>query len=178
MKKVAITQDLCRMVELMLKGGAQQKEVGERLGISKATVSRIKTAGYDAEQYRKNTTERVEKENLAEETVSIPLAPGKVLRVDQNADGITVTEMEEEQVPGQLCMDLQTAEEQKPEMSDQTKLMRFLAGQIDKIDTRLRSLEAREQTTNMSILLKSDAITTGMDKLIDYLAQILRKMDG
>ena len=86
MKKVAITQDLCRMVELMLKGGAQQKEVGERLGISKATVSRIKTAGYDAEQYRKNTTERVEKENQAEETVSIPLAPGKMLRVDQNAD--------------------------------------------------------------------------------------------
>lgn len=176
MKKVAITQDLCRMVELMLKGGAQQKEVGERLGISKATVSRIKTAGYDAEQYRKNTTERVEKENLAE--VNIPLVPGKVLRADQNANGITVTEMEEEQVPGQICMDLQPAEEQKPEMSEQTKMMRFMAGQIDRIDARLRSLETREQTTNMSILLKSDEITTRMDKIIDYLAQILRKLDG
>ena len=165
MKKVAITQDLCRMVELMLKGGAQQKEVGERLGISKATVSRIKTAGYDAEQYRKNTTERVEKENLAEETVSIPLAPGKVLRVDQNADGITVTEMEEEQVPGQICMDLQPAEEQKPaEEHDaedlQTKMMRFLGGKFGGVEKA------------------EGLIVEKLDKIIDYLAQIMRKMDG
>ena len=163
MKKVAITQDLCRMVELMLKGGAQQKEVGERLGISKATVSRIKTAGYDAEQYRKNTTERVEKENQAE--VSIPLVPGKVLRVDQNANGITVTEMEEEQVPGQICMDLQTAEEQKPaEEPDaedlQTKMMRFLGGKFGGVEKA------------------EGLIVEKLDKIIDYLAQIIRKMDG
>ena len=162
MKKVAITQDLCRMVELMLKGGAQQKEVGERLGISKATVSRIKTAGYDAEQYRKNTTERVEKENQAE--VSIPLVPGKVLRVDQNANGITVTEMEEEQVPGQICMDLQQAEEQKPEMREQTKLMRFLAGKFG------------DEYELISACMGS--LTHHLVKIEDYLAQILRKMDG
>ena len=163
MKKVAITQDLCRMVELMLKGGAKQKEVGERLGISKATVSRIKTAGYDAEQYRKNTTERVEKENQAE--VSIPLVPGKVLRVDQNANGITVTEMEEEQVPGQICMDLQPAEEQKPaEEHDaedlQTKMMRFLGGKFGGVEKA------------------EGLIVEKLDKIIDYLAQIMRKMDG
>ena len=163
MKKVAITQDLCRMVELMLKGGAQQKEVGQRLGISKATVSRIKTAGYDAEQYRKNTTERVEKENQAE--VSIPLVPGKVLRVDQNANGITVTEMEEEQVPGQICMDLQPAEEQKPaEEHDaedlQTKMMRFLGGKFGGVEKA------------------EGLIVEKLDKIIDYLAQIMRKMDG
>ena len=163
MKKVAITQDLCRMVELMLKGGAHQKEVGERLGISKATVSRIKTAGYDAEQYRKNTTERVEKENQAE--VSIPLVPGKVLRVDQNANGITVTEMEEEQVPGQICMDLQPAEEQKPaEEPDaedlQTKMMRFLGGKFGGVEKA------------------EGLIVEKLDKIIDYLAQIMRKMDG
>lgn len=169
MKKVEITQDLCRMVELMLKGGAQQKEVGERLGISKATVSRIKTAGYDAEQYRKNTTERVEKENQAE--VSIPLVPGKVLRVDQNANGITVTEMEEEQAPGQICMDLQPAEEQKqeplpvPTAEDlQTKMMRFLGGKFNVVDTTV-------QVTQAEILLH-------IGKIEDYLAQILRKMDG
>ena len=131
MKKVAITQDLCRMVELMLKGGAQQKEVGERLGISKATVSRIKTAGYDAEQYRKNTTERVEKENLAE--------------------GEQVEEQAEEQVPGQMKMELPL-----PVMMDaedlQTKLMRFQAGQVEKVLAKL-------------------------EKINDNLCQILRKMD-
>ena len=164
MKKVAITQDLCRMVELMLKGGAQQKEVGERLGISKATVSRIKTAGYDAEQYRKNTTERVEKENQAEEQIIIPIKPGKVIRVDQKPDEITVTEMEEEQVPGQICMDLKPAEEQKPEMSDQTKLMRFLAGKFG------------DEYELISACMGS--LTHHLVKIEDYLAQILRKMDG
>ena len=169
MKKVAITQDLCRMVELMLKGGAQQKEVGERLGISKATVSRIKTAGYDAEQYRKNTTERVEKENQAEVSsipVTIPMnPPGKViLRIDDIDKEIQVTEIPEGQVPGQICMDMQPAEEQKPEMSDQTKLMRFQAGQADKIIGQM--------------MVNVDALLMKLDRLNDTLSMILRKMDG
>ena len=164
MKKVTITQDICRMVELMLKGGAKQKEVGERLGISKATVSRIKTAGYDAEQYRKNTTERVEKENQAEEEEKIRF-PLTVEKVEATEDGISVVARQaEEQVPGQICMNLQPAEEQKQEMSDQTKLMRFIAGQVDK----------RERNAQ----IYTGEIITHMAKIEDYLAQILRKMDG
>ena len=154
MNKVAITQDLCRMVELMLKGGAQQKEVGERLGISKATVSRIKTAGYDAEQYRKNTTERVEKENLADKAAEGIQFPLKVEHVIVEDGGVEIVcRRPEEQVPGQISMDLQPAEEQKAEMSDQVKMMRFQAAQVEKITTKL-------------------------DKVIDYMAQILRKLDG
>ena len=158
MKKVAITQDLCRMVELMLKGGAQQKEVGERLGISKATVSRIKTAGYDAEQYRKNTTERVEKENLAEKTeeekqilgIRYPLT---VEKVEMSEGGASVTARQaEERVEGQMEMELPlpvtiTAEDL------QVKLMRFQAAQVEKILAKL-------------------------EKINDNLSQILRKMDG
>ena len=158
MKKVAITQDLCRMVELMLKGGAQQKEVGERLGISKATVSRIKTAGYDAEQYRKNTTERVEKENMAELTeeekqilgIRYPLT---VEKVEMSEGGASVTARQaEERVEGQMEMELPlpvtiTAEDL------QVKLMRFQAAQVEKILAKL-------------------------EKINDNLSQILRKMDG
>lgn len=170
MKKVAITQDLCRMVELMLKGGAQQKEVGERLGISKATVSRIKTAGYDAEQYRKNTTERVEKENQTEATeeekqiqgIRYPLT---VEKVEMSEGGVSVTARQaEEQVPGQMKMELPPAEEQKPEMSDQTKLMRFQAGQADKIIGQM--------------MVNVDALLMKLDRLNDTLSMILRKMDG
>ena len=154
MNKVAITQDLCRMVELMLKGGAQQKEVGERLGISKATVSRIKTAGYDAEQYRKDTTERVEKENQADKAAEGIQFPLKVEHVIVEDGGVEIVcRRPEEQVPGQISMDLQPAEEQKAEISDQVKLMRFQAAQVEKITTKL-------------------------DKVIDYMAQILRKLDG
>ena len=158
MKKVAITQDLCRMVELMLKGGAQQKEVGERLGISKATVSRIKTAGYDAEQYRKNTTERVEKENMAELTeeekqilgIRYPLT---VEKVEMSEGGASVTARQaEERVEGQMEMELPlpvtiTAEDL------QVKLMRFQAAQVEKILAKL-------------------------EKINDNLCQILRKADG
>ena len=154
MKKVAITQDLCRMVELMLKGGAKPQEIGERLGISKTTVSRIKTAGYDAEQYRKNTTERVEKENKAEKDAEGIQFPLKVEHVIVEDGGVEIVcRRPEEQVPGQISMDLQPAEEQKAEMSDQVKLMRFQAAQVEKITSKL-------------------------DKLIDYMAQILRKLDG
>ena len=154
MKKVAITQDLCRMVELMLKGGAKPQEIGERLGISKTTVSRIKTAGFDAEQYRKNTTERVEKENLAEKDAEGIQFPLKVEHVIVEDGGVEIVcRRPEEQVPGQISMDLEPAEEQKAEMSDQVKLMRFQAAQVEKITTKL-------------------------DKLIDYMAQILRKLDG
>ena len=158
MKKVAITQDLCRMVELMLKGGAQQKEVGERLGVSKTTVSRIKTAGYDAEQYRKNTTERVEKENMAELTeeekqilgIRYPLT---VEKVEMSEGGVSVTARQaEERVEGQMEMELPlpvtiTAEDL------QVKLMRFQAAQVEKILAKL-------------------------EKINDNLCQILRKADG
>lgn len=158
MKKVAITQDLCRMVELMLKGGAQQKEVGERLGISKATVSRIKTAGYDAEQYRKNTTERVEKENQAEMTEEEKQSMGiryplTVEKVEMSEGGVSVTARQaEEQVEGQMEMELPlpvtiTAEDL------QVKLMRFQAAQVEKILVKL-------------------------EKINDNLCQILRKLDG
>lgn len=154
MKKVAITQDLCRMVELMLKGGAKPQEIGERLDISKTTVSRIKTAGYDAEQYRKNTTERVEKENQADKAAEGIQFPLKVEHVAMKDGGVEIVcTKPEEQVPGQISMDLQPAEEQKAEMSDQVKLMRFQAAQVEKITSKL-------------------------DKVIDYMAQILRKLDG
>ena len=146
MKKVAITQDLCRMVELMLKGGAKPQEIGERLGISKTTVSRIKTAGFDAEQYRKNTEKRVAEENGVRTSQ-------QVLDVEETEHGIIITDRARMQQPGQISIDDLPAEEQKAEMSDQVKLMRFQAAQVEKITSKL-------------------------DKVIDYMAQILRKLDG
>ena len=157
MKKVAITQDLCRMVELMLKGGAQQKEVGERLGISKATVSRIKAAGFDLEQYKTNTEFRqiMERQQKMENELE---------KFERDEKELQQAKAAEEQAQGQICMDLQPAEEQKSEMSDQTKLMRFLAGKFNEVDTTV-------QVTQAEILLH-------IGKIEDYLAQILRKMDG
>ena len=132
-EKTKITQELCRKVQLMLPG-AQAKEVAGLLGISETTVSRIKTAGFSLEQYEKNNAARKEEAKKPERKDLIPVN-------------------EEEECEGQICMDLKPAEEQKQEMSDQAKMMRFLAGQVDKL------------------IMK-------MDTMNNNICQILRKMDG
>ena len=140
MKKLDVNQELCRKVQIML-AGAKMGEVAELLGISKTTVSRIKAAGFDPEQYARKTQKRVEEENKAE------------------------ADPEPEQVAGQICMELQPAEEQKPaEEPDaedlQTKMMRFLGGKFGGVEKA------------------EGSIVEKLDKIIDYLAQILRKLDG
>ena len=145
MKKLDVNQELCRKVQIML-AGAKMGEVAKLLGIGKTTVSRIKAAGFDPEQYRKNTEKRVAEENGVR-------TPQQVLDVEETEHGIIITDRARMQQPGQISIDDLPAEEQKAEMSDQVKLMRFQAAQVEKITTKL-------------------------DKVIDYMAQILRKMDG
>ena len=149
MKKLDVNQELCRKVQIML-AGAKAKEVAGLLGISETTVSRIKAAGFSAEQYEKNTAARKAEEKKPEVVLKpFPMDPPPA----------------EEQCAGQISMeDLQPAEEQKPEMTDQTKLMRFIAGQMDK-----RERNAQIYTAE---------IITHLVKIEDYLGQILRKMDG
>ena len=143
MKKVEITQELCRKAQMMLAGG-KAREVARLLGVSETTVSRIKAAGFDPVKYAENTDRRriIEKNTKADKAI----------------------EEIREQVAGQICMDLQSAEEQKPEMSEQVKMMRFLAGKFNEVDTTV-------QVTQAEILLH-------IGKIEDYMAQILRKMDG
>ena len=139
MKKLDVNQELCRKVQIML-AGAKMGEVAALLGISKTTVSRIKAAEFDPEQYAKNTQKRVEEENKV------------------------TADPEPEQVEGQMEMDLQPAEEEKPEMSDQTKLIRFLAGKFG--------------DTNVAMTACVADLIAHMVRIEDYVAQILRKMDG
>ena len=65
-ERLVITQDLCRKVQVMLKG-TTVKETARLLGIGESTVGRIKQAGFDVEQYRKIIDARKEKEQPAEE---------------------------------------------------------------------------------------------------------------
>ena len=128
-ERVVIDQKMCRMVELMMKGGASTSEISEQMQISKATISRIKTAGFSAEQYEKNTYMR-----------RINESAGKVLSEVKIPDN--------ENVQGQMQMDLpvdyteaakmeREISTEKPEMSDQHKMMRFVASQVDKVVMKL-----------------------------------------
>ena len=135
---IIIDDRLCRKVQLMLGSGANAAEVAELAGISETTVSRIKKAGFSARQYEENTKKRKIEEKKK---------PGITISA---ADVIAAVKSEEEQVTGQMEMDLQP---KAPEMSDQTKMMRFQAGQVEKICEKL-------------------------DKIIDQLGMILRRTDG
>ena len=125
-KKKKITEQLCKQIELMRKGGANQTEVGRLLGINGCTVSRIEAAGYDFTKYTENRKIRREKEAAAkkQETEDTPA--------------------EEQPIDGQIEMDLTII---KPEMSDQTKMMRFQAAQIDKLIMKL------DQIYNMTSMI-------------------------
>lgn len=114
-KKTQITEAICKQAQLMRRGGANQAEVAALLGINNSTVSRIEAAGFDFGKYQENRKARREKERM------------KAKAQDQQPA--------EEQVPGQIEMEL--VEAKPAEMSDQVKLMRFQAGQIDKLVLKL-----------------------------------------
>jgi len=127
-EKVVIDDKMCRKVQLMLAGGASQAEVAEIIGVSSATVSRIRTAEFSVEQYRKNTDRRLEEQRQRmPKQKQLEIAPTQIMF---NGEPV-------EQVPGQIEMDLIKAAEKPAEMSDQTKMMRFQASQVDKICVKL-----------------------------------------
>ena len=121
-KKTQITEQVCKQIALMRKGGASQTEIGKLLGMNPCTVSRVEAAGFDFGTYTENNKQRRirEKKQPAEEPAA------------------------EEQVAGQIEMELTVA---KPEMSEQTKLMRFQAAQVDKVVMKL------DQIYNMASMI-------------------------
>lgn len=112
-KKVQVTEQICKQIQLMRKGGANQTEVGRLLSLSGPTISRIEKAGFSLEKYLENKRMEREKEQQAKAQAEEPA---------------------EEQVPGQMEMDLKPKE---PEMSEQVKMMRFIASQADKLALKL-----------------------------------------
>ena len=145
-RKVQITEQICRQAQLMRKGGANQQQVADLLGVNSSTVSRIEAAGFDFATYAENRRIRKEKEEKRKHESSVTISAEDV--------------GQPEQVPGQMEMELTTAEGQKSEMSDQTKLMRFQAGQVEKMIT---SLEEWANTLSMKL-----------EKLNDTMSMILR----
>ena len=112
-ERTTIDQALCRKVQILLNGGATGQEVAKMENISEGTVSRIRKAGFSAEQYRENTRKRVLKEKQKEQEPA-------------------------EELPGQIEMELP---QEPKEMSDQTKLMRFQAAQVEKLMLRMDRID-------------------------------------
>ena len=134
-KRTVIDQALCRQVELLLKGGASGQEAARITNTSSGTISRIKAAGFDVNVFRMNTERRrIEEKNQRADNA---------IRESFDKLNEQYPEMKQkEEIPGQIRMEL------PEEISDQTKLMRFQAAQVEKV---LRKLETINDTLNMVI---------------------------
>ena len=149
-ERAIITPGLIRQVQLMLAGGATGKEVAEITGTSEGTISRIKKAGFDYDTFLKNTEAR-------RKPVPEPKKEPEPLELQ---GGVDYQVRVNEELPGQIGMDMQP---EKPEMSDQVKLMRFLGG-------KLGNIEGKTDFLNVTAAL----INENMGKIYDALGQILR----
>lgn len=153
-KRTQITETVCKQAQLMRRGGANQTEIGKLLGVNPCTISRIEAAGFDLETYQANRKAQREKEKAAKRPAVELVYDAEIAeeyRKEQEAKAA-------EELPGQLRMDLTT--EEKPEMTDQVKMMRFQAHQADRI------VKAIEENAVM--------LNTKLDRLNDTLCMILR----
>ena len=155
-----VDEKMCRQAKLLLAGGATGEEAAEIMGVSTGTISRMKKAGFDMETFRKNTEARRIRER------QVQLFDELNRQFPEMAPEAQAEQKAEEQVPGQICMELAEEEEAKPEMSDAVKLMRFLGGKLGSIDGKLDFL-------NVTAAL----INENLGKIYDYLGQILRRTD-
>ena len=113
-----VTEEDCRKAEWMAKGGATLREISELIDKDQTTLSRMKKAGYNLKKYNEITADKNRKKKYAP--------------------------AEEQELQGQIKMELTT---EKPEMSEQTKMMRFQAAQIDKLIKKL------DQICNMTNII-------------------------
>jgi len=156
-KKVKITETICKQAQLMRKGGANQTEIGKLLGVNPCTISRIEKAGFDLEKYQESRRMEKQKEKeKAEKTATV-----KAITNEEMAKN---TVYMVEQVPGQMEMELTP---EKPEMSDQTKLMRFQAAQTDRI---LRKQDAAIMRMDIDAAL----VKGTLEKIYDMMGQLIR----
>ena len=134
-KKTQVSEQLCKQVELMRRGGANQTQIGKLLEINPCTVSRIETAGFIYEVYVEQQKARREDEKKKREQEA---------RTEIKAEDAKAPIYIEDKCPGQMEMDLTIT---KPDMSDQTKMMLFQAAQVDKLIMKL------DQIYNMASMI-------------------------
>ena len=138
-ERAVITQELCTHVKILLAGGASGQQAARITKTSSGTITRIKQAGFDYPTYLANTERRrIEEKNQKADTAI--------------AEAIDKVRQEEKKQPEQMRVELvydpgiaeeyRREQEQKNEMNEQTKMMRFQAAQVDKIVKKLDEIIA------------------------------------
>lgn len=125
-KREQITQEKCDVAKFLFRNGNSMKVIAQTLRVNPSTVSKIKTAGFDLQTYLENrkASNRLTAEN-------------KKKAAEEQPEVIDYTTAP---IEGQMEMDLTPEPEKKPEMSDSTKMMRFLAGKVGEIVKALNAI--------------------------------------
>ena len=110
-KRHPVTQEDCDIARFFTRRGMKLKEIAKMLNVDSSTVSKMKAGDFRLEQYLeiRKESNRKSSEKKAAETV---------------------------QLAGQMEMNLKP-ETETPEMSEQTKMMRFQAHLADRIIKKL-----------------------------------------
>ena len=157
-KRLKITQQMCDIVEYMIGKGRTPESVAQTVEISVSTVNRIRAAGYSAERYAEMKEERRQEDIRKREQAREQNKQTNFQKLMDEYAKIKEEVKEQngsEQVPGQLMMQL--PEEKKKEehegcravpykvlesmiYDNVTKLIRFQAGEADKIMMKLSQL--------------------------------------
>lgn len=142
-ERLKITQPLCVTAKFMLERGGTITETAQLLGISQSTLSRIQAADFDAEKYAaqletRRAEDQKKREELKQAEEQLP-AHIKAMKKEKPA---------EDQVPGQLQMDLPVVKQWNPAsgkfepytVKDMNTMMRFQAAMTEKILTKLTTI--------------------------------------
>lgn len=181
-----IDQKLCDTVRMMMAGkDAKVSQVVELLGISQATVNRIRQAGYSLEQFNKDKSRRNErKKELKEKRAGNTLDTFFTKEAKEAVINMPLPETEQEQVPGQICMDLQPAEEQRNSNSELEQLLTAINSRMKVTDELLEKVIENQSSLLKYIAGKTNLLGGALGKMIDrierqndFLGQILRRMD-
>lgn len=139
-ERVTVTQGMCDHAKLLLKGGANNKTAGKMLGVSSATVSRMRSAGFSVIVFNQNTERRRIEENnrkmqreLEEDVnkwdaaLKADNAKGQLQMVLPGAGPVRVVQDDNEN----------DAKNDKPAEDkaekDETRMMRFLGSKFDQL---------------------------------------------
>ena len=124
--KPKVTAEKCRHARRMFESGMKIREIAEIIGLSESVISKLKNIGWDVEAYLNKKKEDNRRAASRKTTVELVYDPSIAEEYRR--------EQAEKQLKGQIEMDLTEA---KPEMSDQVKMMRFIASQVDKLALKL-----------------------------------------
>ena len=205
-ERTVITQQLCDHVKALLAGKLTHKKAAEFTGIGKATVDRIVAAGFNAEQYAKNTAarkEEKEKKQAEEQKQTIRYGCVYTGTCELPQTGIELTpegpinretimiareEMikftDDNQVPGQMEMDLLPAEEQENSNSELEQLLTAINSRMKVTDDLLERVIENQNSLLKYIAGKITLLGGTLGRMIDrierqndFLGQILRRID-